>query len=192
VAGAFTVTVSRVAGPISAVNPERRTRSTAASGARDCYNAVGSYGGLYSDDIQDERDTLLEASYRTFMHSSTRANVRDRCLITRRTLPTRTTGQTAAAFANSFGGLIIFGVEGKDDEPRRMTGFDPRGVEIKTKLTRSLLSRIQPRPDFRVRITNCTDQAKEVVVLRFRKGPIRLICKIGVLAGTAAKHPAFR
>ena len=33
----------------------------------------------------------------------------------------------ATAFANTFGGLIIFGVEAKDDVPTAMPGFEPRG-----------------------------------------------------------------
>jgi hypothetical protein len=52
-----------------------------------------------------------------------------------------------------------------------MTGFDPRGVEIKTKLASTLLSRIQPRPDFQIRVvTHDTDRTKEVAILRIPEG----------------------
>jgi hypothetical protein len=79
--------------------------------------------------------------------------------------------EAAAAFANTFGGIIIFGVEAKGDQPRRLTGFDSRGVEIKTRLASTLLSRIQPRPQFQVRVVTLdTDQSKEVALLRVSEG----------------------
>jgi predicted HTH transcriptional regulator len=79
--------------------------------------------------------------------------------------------KTAAAFANSFGGLIVFGVEGKNDQPRRVTGFDSKGVEIKTKLVSMVIDRIQPRPDFSVRVvTFDKDRTREVALLRVTEG----------------------
>jgi hypothetical protein len=78
---------------------------------------------------------------------------------------------SVAAFANSFGGLIVFGVEGKNDQPRRLTGFDPKGIEVKTKLTSMIIGRIQPRPDFSVRVvTYDQDTTKEVALLRVAEG----------------------
>jgi predicted HTH transcriptional regulator len=78
---------------------------------------------------------------------------------------------TVAAFANTFGGLIIFGVEAKKDKPRRVTGFDPKGIEIGTKLTSMVISRIQPRPDFSIRVVNYDeDPTKEIVLLRVSEG----------------------
>jgi schlafen family protein len=78
---------------------------------------------------------------------------------------------TVAAFANTFGGLIVFGVEGKNDQPRRLTGFDPKGVEVKTKLTSMVIDRIHPRPDFSVRVvTYDQDPKREVALLRVAEG----------------------
>jgi len=34
--------------------------------------------------------------------------------------------ESVAAFANTFGGIVIFGVEGQADQPRRLTGYDPK------------------------------------------------------------------
>jgi hypothetical protein len=79
--------------------------------------------------------------------------------------------QTVAAFANSFGGLIVFGVEGKNDQPRRTTGFDPKGVEIKTKLASMVIDRIQPRPDFSVRVVTFDKGTnKEIALVRVAEG----------------------
>src|SRR6266446_2840657 len=79
--------------------------------------------------------------------------------------------QAAAAFANTFGGLIIFGVDENQGRPVRVLGFDPKGVETKTKLTSILLSRIQPRPEIQIRVVSLdTDQTKEVAILRILEG----------------------
>ena len=79
--------------------------------------------------------------------------------------------EAVAAFSNSFGGLLIFGVEGKGDEPHRVTGFDPKGVEIKAKITSMLLSPIQPRPEFQIRmVRQDQDPGKEVAVVRISEG----------------------
>jgi len=79
--------------------------------------------------------------------------------------------QAAAAFANTFGGLIIFGVDEKQGRPVRVVGFNPKGVETKTKLTSILLSRIQPRPEIQIRVVSLdTDQTKEVAILRILEG----------------------
>ncbi|MBV9745593.1 MAG: putative DNA binding domain-containing protein, partial [Acidobacteriia bacterium] len=79
--------------------------------------------------------------------------------------------ETAVAFANTFGGLMIFGVQGRGDQPRRLTGFNPNGVEIKTKLGSTLLSRVQPRLDFQIRVvTFDQDPGKEVAILKIPQG----------------------
>ena len=79
--------------------------------------------------------------------------------------------ETIAAFANTFGGIILFGVEGQADQPRRLTGYDPKGIEMKTRLSSTILSRIQPRPDIHLRVlTHDTDPTKEIAILRVSEG----------------------
>ena len=79
--------------------------------------------------------------------------------------------ETVAAFANSIGGIIVFGIEGKGDQPRNLSNFDPKGVEVKTQLTSMIISRMQPRPSFQIRVlTLDTDTTKEVAILRVSEG----------------------
>jgi len=81
--------------------------------------------------------------------------------------------EAAASFANTFGGLIIFGVDERQGKPTLLAGFDPRGTETKTRLVSILLSRIQPRPEFQIRVVNLdTDKTKEVAVFRIQEGEV--------------------
>lgn len=78
--------------------------------------------------------------------------------------------EAVVAFANTFGGLVIFGVETKNDVPAAMPGFRPKG-ETNTRLTNTLLSRVHFRPDFQVRIVkHDEDSTKEVAILRVSEG----------------------
>jgi hypothetical protein len=128
-------------------------------------------GDLYFDDIEDRSytDQMILADVEALVKSGQRegtvieykSDVSDQ----------DNWPQTVAAFANSFGGLIVFGVEGKNDQPRRVTGFDPKGIEIKTKLASMVIDRIQPRPDFSVRVvTFDKDSKREIALLRVAEG----------------------
>jgi hypothetical protein len=128
-------------------------------------------GDLYFDDIEDRSytDEMILADVEALVKSGQReggvidykSDVSDK----------DNWPQTVAAFANSFGGVLIFGVEGKNDQPRRVTGFDPKGVEVKTKLASMVIDRIQPRPDFSLRVVTLDKNAgKEVAILRVAEG----------------------
>ena len=128
-------------------------------------------GDLFVDDIEDKAysdktvlddiRTLVIAEQREGTVLDYKSDISDK----------DTWPASVAAFANSFGGLIIFGVEGHNDQPRRLTGFDPKGIETKTKLTSMVLDRIQPRPDFSVRVVRFDqDPTKEIALLRVAEG----------------------
>jgi hypothetical protein len=128
-------------------------------------------GDLYFDDIEDRSytDQMILADVESLVKSGQRegtvidykSDVSDQ----------DNWPQTVAAFANSFGGLIVFGVEGRNDQPRRVTGFDPRGIEIKTKLASMVIDRVQPRPDFSVRVVTLDSASKrEIALVRVAEG----------------------
>jgi hypothetical protein len=54
---------------------------------------------------------------------------------------------TVAAFANTFGGLLVLGVSEKDTRPKDLVGVAEEG-ELKTKLASLIASNIAPVPDF--------------------------------------------
>jgi hypothetical protein len=127
---------------------------------------------LYLDDIEDQKtfpDDLILLQIRSMI----RADVREGPLVDYKADVSEKDNwpDTVASFANCFGGVIIFGVEAKNDRPLTLSGFDPRNREIKTMLTNTILSRIQPRPDIAVRVVVFDeDPQKEVAVLRVSEG----------------------
>lgn len=128
-------------------------------------------GDLYFDDIEDRSytDQMILADVEALVRSGQREGT----VIDYKSDVSEQDNwpQTVAAFANSFGGLIVFGVEGKNDQPRRVTGFDPKGIEIKTKLASMVIDRVQPRPDFSVRVVTF-DKAtqREIALVRVSEG----------------------
>jgi hypothetical protein len=129
-------------------------------------------GDLYFDDITDEM-AYPSPSILKDLRAIIAAGIREGQMIDYKSeiSPKDNWPETVAAFANGLGGLIIFGIEGKGDQPRNLCGFDPKGVEVKTQLTSMVTSRIQPRPNFQIRVlTLDTDPSKEVAILRVSEG----------------------
>ena len=74
----------------------------------------------------------------------------------------------AAAFANSFGGLLIVGVSDKDGKPDEIVGVELR-TELKTQIASSIAANISPTPTFVV--AECfhpDDPARRLAVVRIR------------------------
>jgi hypothetical protein len=129
-------------------------------------------GDLYVYDIEDEVTHTDETILRD-VRALLKSGIREGPLIDYKTDVSEKDNwpESVAAFANSFGGLIIFGVTGQGGQPRLLTGFDPRNVEIKARLANMILSRIRPRPDFAIRVVTLdTDASKEVAILRVAEG----------------------
>jgi hypothetical protein len=129
-------------------------------------------GNLYSDNIED-RDTYSDQDVLRDVRALIAMGHREGTLIDYKKDVSEKDNwsEAAAAFANTFGGLIIFGVDERRGQAIQLTGFDPKGVETKTRLVSILLSRIQPRLDFQIRIVNLdTDKTKEIALLRISEG----------------------
>ena len=79
-----------------------------------------------------------------------------------------------AAFANTSGGILFFGVQGdrkQNNAPVAMPGILFSGGDIKARLTSKIVSQVSPRPEFDVVAAPLpTDSSRFVVVLRVREG----------------------
>lgn len=127
---------------------------------------------LWIDDIQDTAkypDSMILSDVQALLNAGQRE---DTVLDYKKDISDKDNWpETAAAFINAYGGLIIFGVEAKGDQPHKLTGFDPRGVETRARLSSTLFSRIQPRPEFQIRVVSlATDKTKELAILRLPEG----------------------
>ena len=74
----------------------------------------------------------------------------------------------AAAFANTFGGILIVGVSEKDGKPQEIVGAQLR-TELKTQIASSISANISPTPTFQ--IAECLhpkDRSKRIAVVRIR------------------------
>lgn len=80
--------------------------------------------------------------------------------------------KTAAAFANSYGGLIVFGVRGVQDAPGELIGMPIEREELRTKLASQLVSRIQPVPEFAIAVATMETGSppKQIAVVRIEEG----------------------
>lgn len=129
-------------------------------------------GDLYAYDIEDEVTHPADAILRD-VRALLKSGVREGPLIDYKADISEKDNwpETVAAFANSFGGLIIFGVTGQGDKPRVVAGFDPKNIESKTRLANMILSRLRPRPDFAIRVVTLdSDASREVAIVRVAEG----------------------
>lgn len=77
---------------------------------------------------------------------------------------------TVAAFAHTFGGLLVIGVSEKDAQPDQLVGVESAG-ELKTSIASSIATNISPTPSYE--IAECslsTAPARKLAVIRVRQG----------------------
>jgi predicted HTH transcriptional regulator len=74
----------------------------------------------------------------------------------------------AAAFANTFGGLLIMGINEKDGRPDEIVGVRMR-TELKTQIASSISANISPTPTFVIgECTRPDDPSRQIAVVRIR------------------------
>ncbi len=94
--------------------------------------------------------------------------------------------RSVAAFANTFGGLLIVGVTEKDGRPDTLAGVSVQG-EWKTKIASMIAANLFPCPQFE--IAECalpTDAGRKLSVVRVRETP-----EICLLAKKGEPHPVY-
>jgi len=81
-------------------------------------------------------------------------------------------GDTVAAFSNTFGGLIIVGVQKNRKTPSTFNGVArPTNSDLKTAIVNKIVSTVQPRPDFAVAVVpHAANPDHDVAVIRVEEG----------------------
>src|ERR1039457_2152375 len=79
-------------------------------------------------------------------------------------------GADVAAMANSYGGVILVGVETRKSArlttPTGLPGFQPKVPEIKAHITSKILSTVRPRPHFEIQPITIGLSGSVAVVIR--------------------------
>jgi hypothetical protein len=94
--------------------------------------------------------------------------------------------RSVAAFANTFGGLLIVGVNEVDGRPDKLAGVRLQG-ELKTRIASMIAANLFPCPQFE--IAECalpTDAERKLSVVRVRETP-----EICLLAKKGETHPVY-
>ncbi len=128
---------------------------------------------LYKDDLTTARDDDLYKAIESFtrMKEPIENRPRENYILDYKQEWGAKALHTVAAFANTFGGLLVVGVGEDDARPATMLGIESAGEE-KTRIASSIASNISPTPPFD--IAECTlrgDPKRRLLVLRVRRGP---------------------
>jgi hypothetical protein len=94
--------------------------------------------------------------------------------------------RSVAAFANTFGGLLIVGVTEIDGRPNKLAGVSVQG-EWKTQIASMIAANLFPCPQFEIaECTLPTDAERKLCVVRVRETP-----EICLLAKKGESHPVY-
>lgn len=128
---------------------------------------------LYRDDFSRLGDPELFDAVEAFTRVNQPANDRTQegYLVDFKATWSDSALQTAAAFANTFGGLLLVGVSDDQGRADRIVGIVATRQELKTRIASSIASNISPTPPYEIRdVAFPSDPARHLCIVGVRKG----------------------
>jgi schlafen family protein len=127
---------------------------------------------LFRDDLTNATSTSLYSTILAFtrLTESTADRPRESFVLDFKQAWNDSAIQTVAAFAHTFGGLLIIGVVEQSGVPTQCVGVEIKG-ELKTAIASSIATNISPTPPYE--IAECAlpqDPSKKLAVIRVRQG----------------------
>jgi len=128
---------------------------------------------LYKDDLTTPADQDIYAAIELFtrMASPQTERTQEGYLLDFKALWSDSSLRAVAAFANTFGGLLIVGVSDKDGRADEIVGIASQRQELKTSIASAIASNISPTPPYDIRDVAFPDASgRHLCIVRVRKG----------------------
>jgi len=127
---------------------------------------------LYKDDLTAPEDKDLYTAIEVFTRISLPQNERTQegYLLDFKATWSDTALKAVAAFANTFGGILVLGVSDKDGRADEIVGIPSQRHELKTRIASMIASNISPTPPYEIRDVAFTDgSGRHLCIVRVRK-----------------------
>jgi hypothetical protein len=128
---------------------------------------------LYKDDLTTPADQDIYAAIELFtrMTSPQTERTQEGYLLDFKAMWSDSSLRSVAAFANTFGGLLIVGVSDKDGRAHEIVGVASQRQELKTSIASAIASNISPTPPYDIRDVAFPDgSGRHLCIVRVRKG----------------------
>jgi hypothetical protein len=140
---------------------------------------------FYKDDLTAPEDKDLYTAIEVFTRISLPQTERTQegYLLDFKAIWSDTALKAVAAFANTFGGLLVLGVSDKDGRADELVGIRSQRHELKTRVASMIASNISPSPSYEIRDVAFPDgSGRHLCIVRVRKGNhLYLLTKKGEL-----------
>ena len=128
---------------------------------------------LYTDDLSRFGDPELFAAVEAFtkVNQPPTDRTQEGYLVDFKANWSDSSLRAVAAFANTFGGLLVVGVSDKDGRADQIVGIPSPRQELKTTIASSIASNISPTPPYEIRdVAFPSDASRHLCIVRVRKG----------------------
>jgi Putative DNA-binding domain len=128
---------------------------------------------FYKDDLSAPEDKDLFAAIEVFTRIALPQTERTQegYLLDFKALWNDTALKAVAAFANTFGGILVIGVSDKDGRADDIVGVPSQRHELKTRIASMIASNISPTPPYEIRDVAFPDgSGRHLCIVRVRKG----------------------